>query len=155
MMKKWARFVVLLSVLGLSVAAVAYAEVVQNVQMPFVATFFIPCANDTVDFSGDLHVVISFTINGNEVSGRTQYQPQGIKGIGRATGTRYNAVGVTQDMLHGSLQNGQFNETLVNNFRLIGQGPGNNLVVHQNLHVTINANGDVTATVDNTRVDCK
>jgi hypothetical protein len=43
----------------------------------------------------------------------------------------------------------------VNNFRLIGQGSGNNLQVHQNVHITINANGTVTATVDNTSVDCK
>jgi hypothetical protein len=33
-------------------------------------------------------------------------------------------------------------------------GPGNNLRVHELVHVTTNTNGDVTAAVDNTTVDC-
>ena len=43
----------------------------------------------------------------------------------------------------------------MNNFRIIGQGPGNNFLVHETFHVTINANGVVTATVDNFSVECK
>ena len=54
----------------------------------------------------------------------------------------------------GSLQNGQFEFTAVNNFRIIGQGPDNNYQVHQNVHFTINANGTVTSEVDNSSVDC-
>jgi hypothetical protein len=43
----------------------------------------------------------------------------------------------------------------VNNFRIIGQGPGNNYLVHEVFHVTINANGEVTAYVDNFSIECK
>jgi len=43
----------------------------------------------------------------------------------------------------------------VNNFRIIGQGPGNNFLVHETFHFTINANGNVTAFVDHFSVDCK
>src|SRR6266567_741998 len=42
-----------------------------------------------------------------------------------------------------------------NNVRIIGQGPGNNLLVHENAHITINANGTVTVFHDNFSVDCK
>ena len=31
----------------------------------------------------------------------------------------------------------------------------NNFLVHENTHVTVNANGEVTASVDNFSVDCK
>lgn len=157
-MKKLSMFVVL-SVLALGVATFARAEVVQNIQVPFVASVIIPCANggagEIVDFSGDLHVVVSLTINGNSVSGKSHYQPQGIKGIGQVTGDQYNAVGVTQDAFHGSLQNGRYTETFVNNFRLIGPGPGNNLQIHENAHITINANGEVTVLLDNFSATCK
>lgn len=48
-----------------------------------------------------------------------------------------------------------FQTMFVNNFRIIRQGPGNNLLVREALHVTVNAKGDITATVDNLSVDCK
>jgi hypothetical protein len=158
-MNKLSKLVVLSAVLALSVAAVAQAEVIQNVSVPVALSVLVPCANggagEIVDFSGVLHIVASFTINGNNISGKTHFQPQGLKGIGQITGDSYNAVGVTQESIKGSLQNGQFNDTYVNNFRLIGQGKGNNFSVHENAHITINANGDVTAFIDNFGADCK
>ena len=45
--------------------------------------------------------------------------------------------------------------TTVNVLRLIGPGPGNNLLVHTNLHFTVNAGGETTADVVHSRVDCK
>ena len=157
-MKKLSKFVAL-SVLALGVAAAARAEVIQNVRVPIALPLFVPCANggagEIVDFSGDLHIVFEFTINGNNVTGKSHNQPQGIRGIGRITGDRYGAVGVTQDTFKGSLQNGQYTETLVNNFRLIAPGPGNNTEIHENAHVTINANGDVTVLIDNFSAECK
>jgi hypothetical protein len=49
--------------------------------------------------------------------------------------------------------NGASNFTIVNNFKIIGQGPDNNYTVHENTQFTINANGDLTATVDNLKID--
>jgi hypothetical protein len=43
----------------------------------------------------------------------------------------------------------------VNNFRIIGQGPGNNYLVHETMHFTINADGTTTVSFDNLTVDCK
>src|SRR6266513_1946558 len=122
-------------------------------------TVFVPCAaggaGELVDLSGPLHTLITFTINGNNVSGKTHFQPQGISGIGETTGDKYQATGVTQQSFKTSFQNGQANQTFVNNFRIIGQGPGNNLLVHENAHITINANGTLTVFHDNFSVDCK
>jgi hypothetical protein len=106
-------------------------------------------------FSGPLHVLFTFTINGNNVSGFSHFQPQGISGTGETTGDKYQGTGVTQQSFKISLLNGQANFTSVNNFRIIGQGPGNNYLVHENMHVTINANGTVIVSHDNFSVACK
>ena len=45
--------------------------------------------------------------------------------------------------------------TFVNNFYMIRQGPGDNFKVHETFHFPINANGVVTAVVDNFRVTCQ
>jgi hypothetical protein len=154
-----------LGILGCLIAAVslgvtvAKAAVTTNESVPLAITVFIPCANggagETVTLTGELHVLLTFTINGNNISGKTHFQPQGISGLGDVTGAKYQGTGVTQDQFKSSLQNGQFEESFVNNFRMIGQGPGNNFLVHENLHITVNANGDVTVMHDNLSVECK
>ena len=121
---------------------------------------FVPCAaggaGELVDLSGPLHTLITFTINGNNVSGMAHFQPQGLSGTGEATGDKYQATGVTKDSSFKlSFQNGQANQTFVNNFRIIGQGPGNNYLVHEIAHITFNANGTVTVLHDNLSIDCK
>ena len=137
----------------------ANAAVQENDTTEINLTVFIPCAaggaGETVDLTGPLHTLITFTINGNNVSGFFHFQPQGISGTGETTGAKYQATGVTQESFKNSLQNGQANETFVNNFRIIGQGPGNNFLVHETLHFTINANGAVTVSHDNFSADCK
>lgn len=130
-----------------------------NVKTNINLAVFVPCAaggaGEVVDLSGPLHVLFTFTINGNNVSGIFHFQPQGISGTGETTRDKYQGTGVTQQSFKTSLQNGQANFTSVNNFRIIGQGPGNNYLVHENMHVTINANGTLTVFHDNFSVACK
>ena len=137
----------------------ANAAVQENDTTEINLTIFIPCAaggaGETVDLTGPLHTLITFTVNGNNVSGFFHFQPQGISGTGETSGAKYQATGVTQESFKNSLQNGQANETFVNNFRIIGQGPGNNFLVHETLHFTINADGAVTVSHDNFSADCK
>lgn len=131
----------------------------ENIIIDFSLEEFISCANggagEIVEFSGPLHILIVSNINRQRVSGLTHFQPQGVHGTGQSTGSRYNATGVTQEHFSGSLVNGQYNATFVNNYRLIGQGPGNNLLIHQTILINFNSNGDVTASVDHTTVECK
>ena len=122
-------------------------------------TVFIPCAaggvGEVVDLSGPLHTLMSSTINGNKVSGYYHFQPQGITGTGETSGSKYEATGITEQSFKSSLQNGQANLTFVKNFRIISQGPDNNFLVHETLHITINANGVETVFHDNFSIDCK
>jgi hypothetical protein len=56
-----------------------------------------PSAGEIVDLIGPLHTLISLTINGNNVSGKFHFEPQGISGLGETTGDKYQATGVTQE----------------------------------------------------------
>jgi len=145
--------------LALSGVPPAAAEVTENDKIPVEIDLDIPCANggagELVSLTGDLHVLTTFDINANVVRGRFHDQPEGIKGFGSITGDRYEATGVSQGQFKASLQNGQAIVSFINNFRIIGQGTGNNFLVHQNVHLIINANGDMTTVVDQVRADCK
>ena len=115
----------------------------------------IPCAGESVILEGQLHVLTHYTVTGKNVVSKTHMQPQGITGVGSISGKRYRSTGVTHDVFKGSFKNGQYTTTEINNFRIIGQGPGNNFIVHATFHLTLNANGITTAIVDNFYIDCK
>ena len=147
----------LASSLAAAVSAQAVA-ITTNDFIPFAQAVLVPCANggagEVVLISGTLHVQNHITINDNRASIKIHFQPQGAGGVGLTTGDQYNATGVTQEHDSLPLTNGATEFTFTNNFRIIGQGPDNNLQVHQTVHVTVNANGDVTTIVDNSTVDC-
>ena len=150
-----------LTLLMVSFAAVAFSQaltITTNDFIPFSQLVFVPCANggagEDVLVEGTLHIQQHITINDNRVTLKTHAQPQGADGVGQTTGDLYQGVGVTQEVDTLPLIGGATEFTFVNNFRLIGQKTDNNLQEHQTIHVTINANGDVTNTVDNTTIDC-
>ena len=148
-----------MAVLAMTMATPAFAAVQENDTTNINLTVFVPCAaggaGEIVDLSGPLHTLVSATVNNNKASGYFHFQPQGISSVGETTGAKYQATGVTEQSFKSSLQNGQANLTFVNNFRIIGQGPGNNFLVHETLHFTINADGTLTVFHDNFSVDCK
>lgn len=127
-----------------------------NLKMPINIGVFIPCAaggaGEVVVLSGNLHVLLQTTINDNSFHAKAHVQPQGISGTGSVTGDTYHGTGVTQSQFNGTVGE-EF--TFINNFRIIGQGRGNNLLIHETFHVTVNANGEITAEVDNFRSECK
>jgi hypothetical protein len=136
-----------------SLAATTFTE---NLKIPTGLVVFVDCANggagELVLLDGDLHVLTHITANKNGFHIKSHFQPQGISGTGQTTGDKYQATGVTQDQFN--LGPGE-TFTSINNFRIIGQGPGNNLLVHSTFHYTINANGELTVVVDNFRAECK
>ena len=62
----------------------ANAAVVVNDKSEIFLSIFVPCAaggaGEIIDVIGPLHTLVSFTINGNNVSGYVHFQPQGITG---------------------------------------------------------------------------
>jgi hypothetical protein len=150
----------MLLILSLAGAAFSQADATTSNQfIPFAQVVFIPCANggtgENVLIEGTLHLQEHVTINNNRVNLKIHAQPQGASGVGEITGDIYRATGVTQEQDSIPLVNGAFEFTFINNFKIIGPGPDNNLLVHQTVHVTMNANGEITAVVDNISVDCQ
>lgn len=130
-----------------------------NFSIPVDIFVYVDCAaggvGEWIQVSGPLHILYHLTINGNDFHVKEHYQLQGISGVGFTTGDKYQGTGETQETYGGSFVNGQYSDTYVNNFRMIGQGPGNNFTVHETYHITINANGTLTAYVDNFKFECK
>jgi len=134
-----------------SAQATAFTD---SVRFPFAFDVFVPCANngagEVVTLVGTLHEVFHIVFDANgRVHFKIHDQPQSVSGIGQTSGAKYQGTGVTQQ------QAGTNPFTFVNNFRIIGQGPGNNFLVHQLFHVTVNANGNVTAFVDRASFECR
>ena len=150
-----------ITLLALTLSGPAFAQalaITTNDFVPFAQIAFVPCANggagELVLIQGTLHIQQHITINNNRVSLKVHFQPQGADGVGLTTGDSYNAVGVTQEQDSLPITGGAAEFTFINNFRLIGQGPDNNLQVHQTIHTTVNADGTVTSVVNNTSIEC-
>ena len=119
-------------------------------------TVFVPCANDGVGefvaLTGSLHDVLHGTEDGaGGFHVRALENPQGVSGTGLSTGDKYRGTGVTQSNFTAKAS---VPETFVDNFRIIGQGSGVNLLLHENFHVTVNPDGQLTASHDNFSVTC-
>lgn len=142
---------------GVAPASARATVFTDNVRFPIEIIVFVPCAaggiGEEVLLSGNLHVLFRTTIDSRGgFHSKFHAQPQGLSGVGLTTGDRYRGTGVTQDKFNGRVGS---TYTFVNNFNIIGQGPGNNAMIHQTFHVTVNARGQVTAVVDNFRATCR
>jgi len=146
--------VLIIGAAPVSAAAVSFTS---SVSFPIDIVVFVPCAaggaGEDVALSGTLHDLLHVTFDGaGGAHVKFLDNPQGVRGVGLTTGLKYQATGVTQEEFNVKVGE---QTTFVNNFRIIGQGPGNNFLIHENFHVTVNANGTLTAFVDNFRADCK
>jgi hypothetical protein len=108
---------------------------------------------EIIAIDGEIHGVIHVTENANGgFHTSSLFHPRGLTGIGLISGARYHAVGETRFSFNS---NGATSDTFVNNFKLIGEGRAPNLLIHETIRVTINANGDVTAEVENVSIECR
>ncbi|HSA56686.1 MAG TPA: hypothetical protein VLE53_13335 [Gemmatimonadaceae bacterium] len=126
--------------------------------VPFAMGAWVSCANggagETVDLEGDLRFVTqTITDQHGGTFERTHVQPWGVWGMGRATGARYKGVGMTQEMQY-EVPAGESRYSFVNNFRLIGKGPGNDLHIHAVTHMSTDVNGIMVASVEVQSTEC-
>jgi hypothetical protein len=134
------------------------AGVIVNAAEPFEQVVSIPCADggagEDVLLTGFLHALIVESEDANGSLHTTgHFQPMGVAGTGTTTGDVYRATGVTRETVNE--MEIPFAGTFVNNFRIIGPGKGNNLLLHEVFHVTVNALGEVTVVVDLVSAECK
>ena len=157
-MKFLKAFAVSLFLLALAIPA--QAEVIVNDQEDISFTAYVPCADggagEWIEGEGRLHVIVRETVDSaGGVHLGFHNQPQGLKATGQITGDRYNANGVTQGSRNISSGGLPFTDTWINNFRMVGTGrDAVSYHIHQVYQITVNANGEVTALVDQTQITC-
>jgi hypothetical protein len=132
-----------------AVAALAFAASAgaraQNILFPFESVEDV--CGDQVHVSGN--VLGTFVVTENPNGGSTivtKFNPQGVTGTSLSTGARYHAGGVTRETI--VLAPGVTSDTFINRFFLIGEGTEPNSLFSETIHVTVLANGTVTASVE-------
>jgi hypothetical protein len=143
--------------LGVTQARAQAITFTVNIIEPVDLFVYVPCAaggaGEFVQLSGSLHTVIVTTLDdqgGYHIMFHNQ--PQGISGTGETTGDMYHGVGETLGTFNGKLG---VETTFVNNFKIVGPGPGNNLMYHETFHMTVLADGRLTSYVDNIGIECR
>lgn len=146
------------ALLGLAlslVPATASAAVVQNVQVPLNITVFSPCTGDVIPVTGFIHLVASSTSDGSGGFHLTVMDNVSqVTGVGSVTGATYHGVGGDWFSLNAEPPF-PFEATQTDVFGLISAGATPNLVVTDTLHITVNANGTVTANVVRFSAACR
>lgn len=134
------------SVLGLG-GAPAQAAVTTNVSISWP---FGPqdnfCTGELLEFSGDVHFLVTATVNDNNVSGKFHGNFEGVSAVGLSSGITYQAHDSRNGEFKASLQNGNAVTSEEETFSLVAPGGGNNLEFIFVLHMTFDANGNLTAT---------
>ena len=149
-MRKLLVLLITIAALAMPLAAQASAT---TEKVPFVANVT-ACNGDVIHITGTLLSIFTETTTpsgGFIVS--SHFQPQGIMGVDLTTGTRYVATGLTRDILVTSPSGGS-TETFVNRFHIQATSGAESFIVSEVFHITVNANGDVTAFVDNFSSTC-
>jgi hypothetical protein len=134
-------------VLGLDRTTPAEASVDVNVTVPVSDTLSNPCVPELVDISGDLHTLIHSTVdNAGGTSFDLHISFQG-SGIGESSGVEYVSSSTFQDSTYVAAGGFPTEHTVDSQLKLISQGPLDNFLMTARMHMTINANDNITADV--------
>jgi hypothetical protein len=151
----------LLALMFASGAMPARAEattLVQNiVNVPVSFGIRVACAADgmgeMVNFTGNFHYLRTFT---ESSGGPLHYQlttlTQHISGVGQVTGDSYVYSGAVRES--GVIAQGE-TMTAQYDFRVIGQGSGNNFMVHSLARYTMDDNGEMVVEFEFSDASCK
>jgi opacity protein-like surface antigen len=160
MTKRLMRTTVLLALATVAIvvaASAAEADVTTNDKQSLAFAGYVPCANggagEILSGTVEAHTVDASTVNGNKDRSQFQFQVHGTM-EGAISGDTYRVSGVTRGASQESSENGRYSLTYVNNFHLIGPGPGNDLLAHEIAHV-IEVGDDVVVQHDSLSIDCR
>jgi hypothetical protein len=117
----------------------------------------VPCSEEVapelITLSGYVHGLFRVThdaAGGFHVIGHSNYAD--LSGISSTTGDKYQGTGISRVNVNGKLGM-EYNSR--ETFRVIGPGSGNNFLVSETFHFTINADGTITAYHDSFSLECK
>jgi len=150
------RSIIFLAVVAcglLSVTAASARAVTQKIPFDVVLAPEEACG-EAIHLNGTLLAVFSTTeSSGGNITVGFHFNPQGITGVGLTSGATYHATGVTLGTTTIKATGG-ISDTFVNSFKIIGEGTAQNFLETDVIHLTLNANGVVTATVERSTIRC-
>jgi hypothetical protein len=115
---------------------------------PAGVSMFNSCTQEYINFTGSIHIHIRGVISDNKITWIGHYDVQNLKGVGQITGTRY----VTTESFNASYTSNFDTESIVSDqhyvLHYISLGKETNFTLENTIHLTINANGDVTVSLD-------
>jgi len=109
---------------------------------------------EPISFSGQYQSVFHYTLDGTPVAHFSGAVTSSGVGTGLVTGTSYRFAGASSSSTNEAPNGFPYHNTFTNTFLLVSHGPGDNLLLRETTHVTINANGTLTAEVSNISFDC-
>jgi hypothetical protein len=152
----WRHLIVLLAVVATGLLAVTSASAQGTTEkIPF-DTVLAPeeACGEAIHLSGTLLAQFTFTeSSGGNVEIGFHFNPQGVRGVGLTSGATYHATGETLGTTTIKAKGG-ISDTFVNNFKIIGEGSAPNFLETDVIHLTVNAKGVVTATVEKSMIRC-
>ena len=131
------------------------AELVANNRFDINTVALSDCGSEDVLVTGTFHEVLTITSDnagGFHVNDHVDFT--GLHGVGVVSGTQYvghQSQTVNFNVAHDLLG---FEGTQPLDFTLTGTGSAPDEVFSAIMHITVNANGEVTSFVDNIRVKC-
>jgi hypothetical protein len=150
------RLIIVLAVLATGLLAVTSASATATTEkIPFdIVLAPEEACGEAIHLSGTLLAQFRTTeTSGGNLAVGFHFNPQGITGVGLTSGATYHATGETQGTTTIKAKGG-ISDTFVNNFKIIGEGSAQNFLQTDVFHLTVNANGDVTATVEKSMIRC-
>lgn len=150
-----AAMAVILALLMTPTQAMAQASPFTQVSSsPFGPTVVIStCTGEAVTVQGTQRSLIHVTFDPNGGGHFRFYTGQHGFGVGTLSGNQYTFAETAGS--EANFPGTPFEFTQQMSSRLITPGPNNNQMLHSTVHVTFNANGNFSSTVDNFSADCQ
>ncbi|UKJ09008.1 hypothetical protein [Solitalea lacus] len=115
---------------------------------------FNQCNGEEIHVTGRLKVLFHVTVNNNNIKVTRNANTQGLSAVGLTSGTIYRVIQIGNEENNGTFINGQWNTTMVVHDHLISQGKEENFMLKSLIHISVNANGEFSANVDNYSFEC-
>ena len=150
-----ALFALLFTAFAATTARAQASTMTTSENIPFTSSAFNPCNSDSVTFSGTLHVTNTLTTDADGGTHlKTHLNYQDVTGTGVPSGVTYNVRTVRNEVTNDN-DGPQYETTVISTTRLIAHGPALDFYLRTVIHITVNANGETTSTVQEVSFECR
>jgi hypothetical protein len=112
------------------------------------------CTQEEVEITGEFRITVTTTIDASGGMHATiHYLRRNVRGVGQY-GTQYKSVSSIREHANVDADEAPLNYSFTSFVYLISQGGSDNLKAKVRSHLTVNANGEITAFVDEPQVEC-